>query len=236
MPGWIPVGGLDHMAYIGCLGAAAALLIGRRRWVRRHARRVRAGVLIASLAQQATLYGMYALTGWDWGESLPLHISRVSAVLCVAYLATGSKRVMDVLFYFSLWAWFSFSYPQEVWPFWNLFGWTFLVNHVVTLLMPALAWVTSDWRPSREALWRAFGWMVAYSLVAVVANVLTDGNYFYQKSMPVLPSLGQPLYYVGTLTVGLGLFWLGYGVSRLVPDAGRGLLGRGDDVFSSTTA
>ena len=78
--------------------------------------------------------------------------------------------------------------------------------------------------------------MVAYSLVAVVANVLTDGNYFYQKSMPVLPSLGQPLYYVGTLTVGLGLFWLGYGVSRLVPDAGRGLLGRGDDAFSPTTA
>lgn len=231
-PGWITIGGPDHLMYLLALALTAYLLVSQRRWVRARTRQVRYWVLTASVLQQATLYGMYAATGWDWGESLPLHISRVSAVLCVVYLATGSRRVMDVLFYFSLWAWFSFSYPQEVWPFWNLFGWTFLVNHVITLLMPVLAWVTTDWRPSRQALWRAFGWMVAYSLVAVTANLLTGGNYFYQRSMPVLGFLGQPWYYLFTLVGGLGVFWLGYGISRLVPDSSRQASADGDNLLA----
>ena len=148
----IPIGGPDHLMYIALLVLTAALLIGRRRWVRDHARQVRIGVLITSVVQQTLMYGVYVATGWGWAEVLPLHISRVSALLCVVYLVTGSKRLMDVLFYFSLWAWFSFSYPQSISPITNLFGWSFLINHVITLLMPVLAWVTSDWRPSRSAL------------------------------------------------------------------------------------
>lgn len=216
----IPIGGPDHLMYIALLVLTAALLIGRRRWVRDHARQVRIGVLITSVVQQTLMYGVYVATGWGWAEVLPLHISRVSALLCVVYLVTGSKRLMDVLFYFSLWAWFSFSYPQSISPITNLFGWSFLINHVITLLMPVLAWVTSDWRPSRSALGRAFAWMVAYSLVALAANAITGGDYFFQRSMPVLASLGQPAYYLGTLLVGLVLFWIGYGVSRLVPVGG----------------
>ncbi len=222
--------------YILTLALAAFLLVTQRHWVRAHSQQVRATVLVASVLQQTALYGMYALTGWDWGESLPLHISRVSAVLCVVYLATGSKRVMNVLFYFSLFAWISFTYPQEVWPFWNLFGWSFLVNHVITLLMPVLAWVTSDWRPSKAALWRAYGWMVVYSLVALSANAVTGGNYFYQRSMPVFGALGQPLYYLGCLAAGLVMFWLGYGASRLVPDHGRELSANRENAFTPTVS
>ena len=218
----IPIGGPDHLMYVALLVLAAALLIGCRRWVREHARQVRAGVLIVSVMQQMLMYGVYVATGWGWAQVLPLHISRVSALLCVVYLATGSERVMDVLFYFSLWAWLSFSYPQDISPITNLFGWSFLINHVITLLMPVLAWVTTDWRPSRRALGRAFAWMVVFSLVAVAANAITDGDYFFQRSMPVLGSLGQPAYYLGTLLTGLILFWLGYGISRLVPDGGAG--------------
>ncbi len=206
--------------YILCLAAAAFLLIWKRGWVREHAVGVRRGVLVASVVQQATLYGMYWATGWNWGESLPLYISRVSALLCVAYLATGSRRVMDVLFYFGLWAWISFAYPQQVWPFWNLFGWTFLVNHMITLLMPVLAWVTTDWRPTRQAIRPALGWMAVNLLVAVAVNAVTGGDYFYQQSMPVVGFLGQPWYLLGTLGVGLLLCQIGYGASRLVPDGG----------------
>lgn len=236
-PGWITVGGVDHLMYVLALALVAFLLVTQRRWVRARSRQLRGAVLVASVLQQTTLYGMYAWTGWDWGESLPLHISRVSAILCVVYLATGSKRVMNVLFYFSLFAWISFSYPQEVWPFWNLFGWTFLVNHVITLLMPVLAWVTSDWRPSRPALWRAYGWMVVYSLVALSANAVTGGNYFYQRSMPVFGAVGQPWYYLGSLAAGLVLFWLGYGLSRLVPDHGLEVAPERDELMvPSSTA
>ena len=36
----IPIGGPDHLMYIALLVLTAALLIGRRRWVRDHARQV----------------------------------------------------------------------------------------------------------------------------------------------------------------------------------------------------
>lgn len=218
-PGWIAIGSLDQGIYVAVLVIAAVGLIGGRRWVRAHARGVRWTVLAVAVVQQCVLYGTYLITGWRWADSLPLHISRVSALLCIVYLATGSKRVMDVLFYFGLWAWASFSYPQNVQPADNVFGWSFLVNHVVTLLMPAFAWITTDWRPTRRALWRAFGWMVAFSLLAVGANALTGGNYFYQRDKPLLPFVPQPWYYLLTLAAGLAGFWIGYGVSRLVPGA-----------------
>ncbi|WP_456236502.1 TMEM164 family acyltransferase [Actinomyces culturomici] len=118
-------------------------------------------MLVVSLAQQCLLYGAYLAAGWDWSEALPLHVSRISAILGIVYLATGSKRVMDVLFYFGLWSWFSFLYPSQVQPITNVFGWSFVINHTITLLMPVLAWVTTDWRPSRRALHRAFAWLVA---------------------------------------------------------------------------
>ncbi len=215
-PGWIAVGGPDHLAFIAILVATGLALVLGRGWVRDHARTVRIGVLVVSLAQQCLLYGAYLAAGWDWSEALPLHVSRISAILGIVYLATGSKRVMDVLFYFGLWSWFSFLYPSQVQPITNVFGWSFVINHTITLLMPVLAWVTTDWRPSRRALHRAFAWLVAYSLIALGANALTGGNYFYQRDMPVMGFVGQPWYWLGTLALGYAINWAAYGVSQLV--------------------
>lgn len=215
-PDFIPVGGRDHLIYVlGLLTVAAALIAGRR-WVREHVTRVRWVLLGVLLAQQITLYGFYAATGWLWAESLPLHISRVSAILVLVYLATGSRRVMDVLFFFGLWAWASFSYPQNIQPVDNILGVSFWINHVLTLLVPFFAVITTSWRPTVRALWRAYGWFLAYVVVAVVANALTGGNYFYQREQPVLPMVPQPWYLLLSVLASLALFWLGYAVARLI--------------------
>ena len=215
-PGFIAVAGRDHLVYVlGLLVVATALLAGRG-WVREHVALVRRVVFGVLIVQQVALYGFYAATGWLWAESLPLHISRISTILALVYLATGSRRVMDVLFFFGLWAWTSFSYPQNVQPVTNILGVSFWVNHVVTLLMPFFAVITTDWRPTVRALWRAYGWFLVYVVVAVVANALTGGNYFYQREQPVLPMVPQPWYLLLSLLATLALFWLGYAVARLV--------------------
>ncbi|GAA4873040.1 hypothetical protein GCM10025788_09060 [Serinicoccus chungangensis] len=131
---------------------------------------------------------------------------------------------MDVLFSFGLWAWASFAYPQNIQPPTTLLGLSFFVNHAVTLLLPALAWLTTDWRPSVPALWRAFGWFGLYLCVAVAANAAFDGNYFYQRERPLLPWLGQPGYLLASVLATLALFWLGYAVSRLAQLPARRLL------------
>lgn len=215
-PGWITIGGTDHLVYVSGLVVLAVLLVTQRDRVRAHASTVRRVLLGVVVVQQLTLYGFYAATGWDNAESLPLHISRVSALLGLVYLATGNRRVMDVLFYFGLWAWASFSYPQNIQPVDNILGWSFFVNHAVTLLMPVLAHVTTGWLPTRTGLWRAVRWFLVYVGVAVVANALTGGNYFYQREKPLLPWLGQPWYLLASVAASVLLFWIGYAVARLV--------------------
>ena len=215
-PGWITVGGPDHLVYATLLVLVATGLVAGRRWVRAHepgVRRVLVGVVVL---QQLTLYGFYAATGWDHAESLPLHISRVSALLSLVYLLTVHRKVMDVLFFFGLWAWASFAYPQNIQPVDNILGWSFFTNHVITLLMPVFASITTDWRPSQEGLRRALGWFAAYVVVAVVANALTGGNYFYQREKPLLPGLDQPWYLLLSVAATAVLFVLGYAVARLV--------------------
>jgi uncharacterized membrane protein YwaF len=123
---------------------------------------------------------------------------------------------MDVLFYLGLWAWASFAYPQNIQPVDNILGLSFFVNHVITLLMPVLAAVTTGWWPTRAGLWRAVRWFLAYVVLAVSANALTGGNYFYQREKPVLPWLDQPFYLLASLAATFALFWLGYAVSRLL--------------------
>lgn len=215
-PEFIPVAGRDHLVYVlGLLAVATALLAGRR-WVREHVSLVRHVLLGVIVVQQLSLYGFYASTGWIWADSLPLHISRVSALLALVYLATGSRRVMDVLFFFGLWAWTSFSYPQNVQPATHLLGLSFWVNHVLTLLMPFFAVITTSWRPTGRALWRSYGWFLLYAALAVAANALTGGNYFYQRDKPVLPMVPQPWYLLLSLLAALALFWLGHAVARLV--------------------
>lgn len=217
-PGWIVIGGPDHLTYAVLFVLLAAGLVLLRDPVRRHALAVRRALAGVVVLQQVTLYGFYLATGWDAAESLPLHISRVSALLGLAYLLTGHRRVMDVLFFFGLWAWASFSYPQQVQPADHVLGWSFFVNHAVTLLLPAFAWVTTDWRPTVSGLRRAFGWFLLYVVVAQTANALTGGNYFYQRERPLLPGVEQPWYLLLSVLATFALFWLGYAVSRLIPE------------------
>lgn len=215
-PGFIPIGGREHLVYVlGLLAVAAALLAGRG-WVREHAAAVRRVLLVVVVAQQLLLYGFYATTAWSWADSLPLHVSRVSSLLVLVYLVTGSRRVMDVLFFFGLWAWTSFAYPQNVQPPHHVLGVSFWVNHVITLLMPFLAVITTGWRPTVRGLWRSYGWFLGYVVLAVVANALTGGNYFYQRDQPVLPMVPQPWYLLLSVLAALALFWVGYAVARLV--------------------
>ncbi|WP_134772932.1 TIGR02206 family membrane protein [Ornithinimicrobium flavum] len=220
-PGWITIGGPDHLVYVAGLITVAALLLTCRRWVRDHAGLIRRVLVVVLVVQQVTLYSFYAATGWDHAESLPLHISRVSALLGLAYLLTVHPKVMDVLFFFGLWAWASFAYPQNIQPVDNILGWSFFTNHVITLLMPVLAWITTDWRPSPAGLRRALGWFAVYVVVAVAANALTGGNYFYQREKPLLPGLGQPWYLLLSVAATAVLFVLGYAVARLVEVARR---------------
>ncbi|WP_109470980.1 TIGR02206 family membrane protein [Ornithinimicrobium cavernae] len=215
-PGWITVGGPDHLIYVSLLLGTGALLIGCRGWVRRHATVVRRAVAGVVVVQQVTLYGTYLAQGAGVDDALPLHSCRIAILLGLIWLLTRWRPALDVAFYLGLYAYASFSYPQQVQPVDNVLGWSFWVNHAVTLLLPVFAWLTERWRPTVPALWRAFGWFLLYYLVALVTNALTGGNYFYLRDRPVAGSWPDWAYLPGAALATLALFWIGYAVARLV--------------------
>ena len=210
------MGGLDHLLYVAGVVLLGALLVWRCEWVRERARPVRAAAFAVVLLQQAALYGFYAVTDWDWAESLPLHICRVSAVLAAVYLVTGKRAVADVEFAFGLWAWVSFAYPVRIQPIDHILGWSFFISHAAVVLLPVFAWIADGWRPIRAGLRTVVGWFVMYVTGAVAVNALTGGNYFYQRERPVLPWLDQPWYLLGSVAVSLLLFVVGHAGARWI--------------------
>lgn len=215
-PGWIVVGGTDHLTYASLLILVGALLIGCRTWVREHAsgvRRVVAGVVIV---QQVTLYATYAWHGAGIDEALPLHSCRIAVVLSLIWLLTRWRPALDVAFYLGLYAYASFSYPQQIQPVDNVLGWSFWLNHTVTLLVPVFAWLTEGWRPTTRALWQAYGWFLIYYAIALGANAVTGGNYFYLRDRPVAASWPDWAYLPGAALATLVVFWIGYAAARLI--------------------
>lgn len=215
-PGWISVGGIDHASYVALLLLTGALLIGCRGWVRRHAAAVRHTAAAVVIVQQCTLYATYLAQGAGPDEALPLHSCRIAALLGLVWLLTRWRPALDVSFYLGLYAYASFSYPQQIQPVDNVLGWSFWINHAVTLLLPVFAWLTEGWRPTVPALWRAFAWFLVYYAVALVTNAITGGNYFYLRDRPVFATWPDWAYLPGAALATLAVFWIGYAVARLI--------------------
>lgn len=65
----------------------------------------------------------------------------------------------------------------------------------------------------RGAVWRVFGWLLAYAAALGVLNAITGANYMYLSRKPesrsLLDSLGPwPFYLLPATALTLGLFWL----------------------------
>ena len=63
------------------------------------------------------------------------------------------------------------------------------------------------------AVWRAFGWLLAYALAVGIFDALSGANYMYLRRKPgngsLLDGLGPwPIYLAGGAAVALALFWL----------------------------
>lgn len=222
---FIKLFGPTHLAYIGIMLACLAVLLVCRRHIRAHPDAWRWGFFALSLAQLTTLYSWYALeTGFDMAEALPLHISRVSTILGLVFLATRSLKLLDVAFYLGLFAYLTFLLPQRIYGIDHVIGWSFLISHIVTILLPIFAGIAFGWRPSRSGLWRAFGWFLLYFGLVLVVNPLVDGNYFYLRDRPLLKDLPTLLYDSLAVLATFAIFWIGYAVSRLLPEPNHEIL------------
>lgn len=216
---YIHIFDVHHNLYIVLMVILLVLLIKYYKQIQLRQDAVRKCILGILVIQQVGLYFWYILEmGFDIGESLPLHISRVSSILCIVYLITTKRKIMDVLFYFGLYAYGSFLYPSRVYPIYHLMGLSFFINHAVTILLPIIAAITTEWRPTLPELFRAYGWFLIYFFFVYFLNPLIDGNYFYLKHRPFFGHLSDTQYVPLVLFATFVIFLIGYYVSRLIEE------------------
>jgi hypothetical integral membrane protein (TIGR02206 family) len=213
----------DHWVYIAVLAAVCFLLIRHKGFLREHRKRIGITVLVVSIFQQILLYTWYYFeTGFHLSVSLPLHISRISTLLGMLYLITRNDRLMDILFYFSLFAYGSFLYPLRVYAIEHVMGLSFLANHIITLLLPYYAHIAYGWKPSPASYLKAYFAFLVYFAVVLIVNPLVDGNYFYLKYRPFFAEWPD-LAYNAAVIIGVFIgFWLAFQLARRRMGVGRG--------------
>lgn len=201
--------GPNHLLYIGIVIMVGFLLFTNIPFVRKHRDRISMMVLIISMIQQCILYGYYLLFfKFELSESLPLHISRINSILGIIYLTTKSKLVIRILSFTGAFALLSFLYPSRVQSITHPLGISFLVNHIITLLLPFFTMVVYDFRIQKADKQLPFILMIVYMMMVYVINPIVNGNYFYLVKRPFafLNGMADSLYLILCAVVTFALF------------------------------
>ncbi len=199
-----------HILYLAVCVATIFLFIRFRKVIARKRDAVGRIMLGIILFQQIFLmYGWYILVTDDLlRQALPLELCRISTILTIIFLLTKDTRFMDVIFYFSIYALCSLVYPKNIYHLLHVNGWSYMINHLMTVLIPIFGAIAYDWRPSWKAFRRAAISFTVYLPVVIVVNNLTGGNYFYLVDRPFLNSLAPWLFDLITYAVTIAGFAL----------------------------
>ncbi len=183
--------GASHIIYLIFCFLIVFLFVKNYQKVRDNKSIIRKGFLIILAIQQVFfLYGWYAFfTPYFWSEGLPLQLCRVASALTIIFLITEKQKILDPLIYYSIFALISLFYPIQVYNFTHISGLSYMINHLITVLFPIFAVVSYGWRPSWIGYRNASIGFTFYFVSALVANVFTGGNYFYQTNRPFLHNL-----------------------------------------------
>ncbi len=205
---FVEVLSLPHLIYLTFCIVAVFVFIKNREWVYRHKNDMCRGFFVKLLLQQIVLlYGWYALcTPNFWAEGLPLHLCRVASILTSVFLITKNTALMDVICYFSVYALISLFYPLNVYNFTHASGVSYMINHLITVLIPIFAVIAFDWFPSWRGFLRGAVAFTIYMPVILIANALTGGNYFYQLDRPFWHDMPAPLFAVLSYAISVGAF------------------------------
>jgi len=196
---YVQIYSLQHLIYLLVCALVVFLIISYRNWVKEKHEEICKIILYVLLFQQIfLLYGWYALaTGFDLTDSLPFHISRITSLLTIAFLLTRKMYFMDIVCYFSIFALISLIYPLRVYHFFHVSGLSYMINHMITIVVPILAIIVYNWRPTWRSYRNAVIGFSIYFPLALISNALTGtGNYFYQTNRPFLHDMHNGLFAV----------------------------------------
>jgi hypothetical integral membrane protein (TIGR02206 family) len=208
---YISLFGNEHFFYfLSIIGLLTFILVNRTK-LKKYRRLIRTSLISLSIFQQVLLYGWYWLImDFNFSHALPLHLCRISTLIGIAYLILKKSILMDFVFYYGLFTYFSFLLPFSIYPPYHVMGVSYLINHAITLILPFIAWYTWGWKPKYSNLpYVIIGFLVYFNLILWV-NDSVQGNYFYLVNRPFLKDLPTFAYNSLAILVTLVGFMLAY--------------------------
>ncbi len=205
---FVDILGPAHLIYLAFCITCLVFFVIRRDLVKKHRELVRKIFLGALLFQQVfLLYGWYAFFTPNFlTEGLPLQLCRVASILTIIYLLTKNIALMDIISYFSIFALISLFYPQQVYNFTHISGFSYMINHLITVLIPVYAHITTGWLLNWHSYKRAAISFTLYFIVILIVNRLLNASYFYQVSRPFFHDWPAVLFSATTYVVTVGGF------------------------------
>ncbi len=196
----VEIFGVPHLIFLAVCIVTVTFFILRRDFIKQKSTVIK-WIFLGALAFQQIflLYGWYFFaTPVFIEEGLPLQLCRVASALTIVFLLTGNRVALNVQSFFSIYALISLFYPQAVYNFAHISGVSYMINHLITVLIPVFAVIAYDWYPT----WRAFAQAVVgftiYFVIILFVNAFFGGNYFYQVERPFWRDMNSVLF--GALT------------------------------------
>jgi len=210
----VPLFGPLHLGLLAAVAAFAVLLP----WLcRRGAIPARATRLIIGWALAANELGWWAFRYWHEGvhaRNLPLQLCDLTVWLAVAACLTARVPIAEFAYFAGMAGAGMALLTPDLWSPWPTYpAIYFFVVHGGIVTAVALVAYGGMAQFRRGAVWRSFGWLLAYALAVGGFNAAFGSNYMYLCRKPAsatgLDKLGPwPWYLLPAAAAGLGLFWL----------------------------
>ncbi len=203
----------QHGQYVWLVTLNTIYLILYRHRVKKQPKSFFKAYFFVSLFQIISLYSWYALeTGFDLAIALPLELSRITSLLYLVYLIYPKEGIINVAFYLGIFAVGSFLLPTTINDLDHVLGWSYFINHAITLTMPILAYHAFGWEPQKKDIKVAYSSFILYLVLVIGVNAMVDGNYFYLVDRPFLNHWPFWAYLIFILIGTYLVFWIGYGL------------------------
>ena len=210
----VPLFGPLHLALLASIAAIAVALP----WLcRRGAIPARATRLVIGWALAANELGWWAFRYSHEGvhaPNLPLQLCDLTVWLSVAACLTARPAIAEFAYFAGMAGAGMALLTPDLWSPWPTYpAIYFFAAHGGIVTAVALMAFGGIVRFRRGAVWRSFGWLVAYAGAVGAFNAIFGSNYMYLCRKPasatLLDKLGPwPWYLLPAAAAGLGFFWL----------------------------
>lgn len=207
----ITIGGFDHFIYLFIIVNLFIITIRCRNSIRKYSNRVMFGILVIALLQRILSIDYYIyIENYTLGESLPLHICRLVCILIIIQFFIRKDWLDQLIFFWGIFAYASFIYPDDISPLTHILGVTFVLLHSLNILFPLIRYYTVGFVPTFRGAGVSAAIFIIYLPTMVLLNFWTDGNYFYLSERPFLHNMNNiPYFLINLFGVCIGFLVIG---------------------------